>query len=110
MKKYRSLLCMSTTNHNILYFLFISRTSFANNGNRLWKAQNPQARRALGRPILPQILCSRGSVPVSGIFQKPSPRRRRAQGAESVHFDPAAVQPVEIREELPSVLSQMFVS
>jgi hypothetical protein len=62
MKKYRALLCMSTTNHNILYFLFISRISLANNRNRLWKAQKPQARRGLGPPALPQVLCNRGAA------------------------------------------------
>jgi hypothetical protein len=58
MKKYRSLLCMSTINHNILYFLFISRIWFANSGNRLWKAQEPQARREPGWPVLLQIQCN----------------------------------------------------
>jgi hypothetical protein len=58
MKKYRSLLWMSTTNHNILYFLFISRISFANSGNCLWKAQKPQALRGPGLPALLQIQCN----------------------------------------------------
>jgi len=66
MKKYRSLLCMSTTNHNILYFLFISRISLANNGNRLWKAQKPLALRGDEPSNLPQILCNRK---VGGRFQ-----------------------------------------
>jgi hypothetical protein len=37
MKKYRSLWCVSTINHNILYFIVISRTSPLNTVNRLWK-------------------------------------------------------------------------
>jgi RimJ/RimL family protein N-acetyltransferase len=40
MKKYRCLWCMSTTNHNILYFVHIPRIYFPNKGNCLWKAQN----------------------------------------------------------------------
>jgi hypothetical protein len=69
MKKYRSLWCMSTTNHNILYFLNIRGIRLVNNGNRLWKAQKAQAWRGVGLPILPHMLCNRGFAGVSGLIQ-----------------------------------------
>jgi hypothetical protein len=47
MKKYRSLWCMSTTNHNILYFPAIPGTFLLNTGISLWKAQFTLARRGL---------------------------------------------------------------
>ena len=40
MKKYRCLWCVSTTNHNILYLIIISRTSRLNPANCLWKVAN----------------------------------------------------------------------
>jgi hypothetical protein len=49
MKKYRSLWCMSTTNHNILYFAVIPGTSLLNTGICLWKAQNSLVWRGLYR-------------------------------------------------------------
>jgi hypothetical protein len=47
MKKYRCLWCVSTRNHNILYFVCIPRTILLNTGLSLWKAQKTLARRAL---------------------------------------------------------------
>jgi hypothetical protein len=47
MKKYRSLWCMSTTNHNILYLADIPRTQLLNTAICLWKAQNSLAQRGL---------------------------------------------------------------
>jgi hypothetical protein len=44
MKKYRSLWCMSTTNHKILYFPHIRGIFLLNSGLRLWKAGNPLVR------------------------------------------------------------------
>jgi hypothetical protein len=43
MKKYRCPWCMSTQNHNILYFVNISRTFPLNTAICLWKAQNSLA-------------------------------------------------------------------
>jgi hypothetical protein len=43
LKKYRCLWWMSTTNHNILYFLNISGIHFLNKGKCLCKAQNALA-------------------------------------------------------------------
>jgi hypothetical protein len=43
MKKYRCRWYKSTTNHNILYFLYIPRIRFLNTAICLWKAQNSHA-------------------------------------------------------------------
>jgi hypothetical protein len=48
MKKYRSLWCMSTTNHKILYLPHIPGILLLNSGICLWKAGNPLAARAFG--------------------------------------------------------------
>src|ERR1035438_1998109 len=45
MKKYLSLLCLSTKNHNILCFLDVSGTKVINKGICLWKAPKPLAGR-----------------------------------------------------------------
>ncbi len=87
MKKYRSLWCMSTTNHNILYSAFIFGTRFLNTGICLWKPQNSLARRGLGLfdfapiPVHPPVPLG-GSHP----FHKASPDRRPEQGAETVQL------------------------
>jgi len=82
MKKYRSLWGMSTTNHNILYFLCIPRISFANTGNRLWKARKPQKRRGPTAFNFAQNTVHRRLAAVSGLIQKPSPRHGQAQGVK----------------------------
>jgi hypothetical protein len=56
MKKYRSLWCMSTTNHNILYFACIRRTSMLNTAICLWKAQNGRNERGFRQSKMPQNL------------------------------------------------------
>jgi hypothetical protein len=47
MKKYRCPWWMSTTNHNILYFVHISNINFPNKGHCLWKAPESLARRGV---------------------------------------------------------------
>jgi hypothetical protein len=59
MKKYRSLGYMSTTNHNILYFVDVPRTILLNMGIRLWKARKTLIWRRFLAQFLPQILCNR---------------------------------------------------
>ncbi len=54
MKKYRCPWCVSTGNHNILYFVRISGTCSLNTAICLWKASNSLARRGSGRSDLPQ--------------------------------------------------------
>jgi hypothetical protein len=61
MKKYRSLWCMSTTNHNILYLAHIPRTQLLNTAICLWKAQNSLALRGLCGFILLQTGCNSGA-------------------------------------------------
>jgi hypothetical protein len=87
MKTYRSLLCLSTKNHNILYFLNIPGTNFPNKGICLWKASKLQAGRGFGPPNLPQSRCNPpgGSGRLALRF-KPSPWRNREQGTETVQF------------------------
>jgi len=85
MKKYRCLWCVSTTNHNILYFLIIFSIRLFNTGIRLWKAQKSLARCGLLRVCLtPKIRatpCWRaGFAPL----HKPSPGGGREQGLETV--------------------------
>jgi hypothetical protein len=80
-----------------LYFLYICGISFANSGNRLWKAQKPLEGRGVEPPALPQILCNRSSVPSSGHIEKPIPRRGWAQAAKTAQSGCAAVQAVETR-------------
>jgi hypothetical protein len=62
MKKYRSLWYMSTTNHNILYFVDITRIRFLNIAIRLWKAQNSLAPCGFLALNLPQTLCNQASA------------------------------------------------
>jgi len=58
MKKYRSLWYMSTTNHNILYFVDITRIRFLNTAICLWKVQNSLVRGGFSGSKLPQLLCN----------------------------------------------------
>jgi hypothetical protein len=51
---------MSTTNHNILYFVRIPGTSLLNIRIRLWKAQNTRAQR--GVSLLDLMLLGYGQV------------------------------------------------
>jgi hypothetical protein len=77
---------MSTTNHNILYFLCNRGTFFANSGNRLWKAWMRQEWRGVGRLNLPEMLCELGSAAHLLVIDKRIPRRGRGQGAGLVQF------------------------
>jgi hypothetical protein len=52
MKKYRSLLCLSTKNHNILCFVTIPGIYLPNKGDCLWKAANAHAGREFRLPDL----------------------------------------------------------
>jgi hypothetical protein len=52
MKKYRCPWYVSTTNHNILYFVGISRTCSLNTAVCLWKAANGLAWREVARSVL----------------------------------------------------------
>ena len=67
MKKYRSLWCMSTTNHNILYFVAIPSTSLLNTGILLWKAQITLARRGLQGQFAPNPVQRRDFPPAPSI-------------------------------------------
>ena len=105
MKKYRSLWCMSTTNHNILYFAVIPCTLFLNTGICLWKAQNSLARRGLrrdfasravqiGRP--PWVVFTQAYPPaLSVLIPKPSPAGGCLQDAKQVQFALATVGVVD---------------
>jgi hypothetical protein len=55
MKKYRSLWCVSTTNHNILYFFCNHCINLVNTANRLWKAWMRQELRGVGRSKMPEF-------------------------------------------------------
>ena len=55
MKTYRCPWCVSRTNHNILYFVHISRTSPLNTAICLWKLRIGLARRGFAAPDLHQI-------------------------------------------------------
>ena len=55
MKTYRCPWCVSRTNHNILYFVNISRTSSLNPGLCLWKLRFSLAGRGSGRSGLHRI-------------------------------------------------------
>jgi hypothetical protein len=54
MKKYRCPWCVSTENHNILYFVVVSGTSTQNTAICLWKASNSLARRRFAPSDLPK--------------------------------------------------------
>jgi hypothetical protein len=47
---------MSTTNHNILYFVVIRGTRPLNMGICLWKAQNRLSERGLDAEVAPKIV------------------------------------------------------
>ncbi len=86
MKTYRSLLCLSTKNHNILYFLKISGINFPNTAICLWKARKPQAGSGFGRPNLPQFRCRPLALRPRCPKSKASPRRERGQEEETVRI------------------------
>jgi hypothetical protein len=92
MKKYRSLWCMSTTNHNILYLVDIPCTSSLNSGNRLWKAQKRLALCGFPAQICPKTSAERASAALHPCF-KPIPGATPLQGAALVQ-NPA--QPVRV--------------
>ena len=52
MKKYRCLWYVSTTNHNILYFVGVSRTCSLNTATCLWKVANGLVWRGVARFVL----------------------------------------------------------
>jgi len=78
MKKYRCPWCMSTRNHNILYFVSIWGTSPLNTAICLWKAQNSLAWRGFRRS---KLLRSRGKFglgwPTAALLQSLVPPRIR---------------------------------
>jgi len=77
---------MSTKNHNILYFVNISRTCPLNIAVRLWKVANSLAECVFSRhePAENPIKTGRSSH-LSAHF-KPIPGFSPAQGAEAVQF------------------------
>lgn len=100
MKTYRCPWCVSRTNHNILYFVLISRTSSLNPANCLWKLRFGLAGRGFERSDLHQIrgVGGHSKAPIQPLNPclNPSPDRAPAQGAEAVHFDRVSVQVVDI--------------
>ena len=101
MKKYLCLWYMSTKNHNILYFVDVSSTYFANKGICLWKALKTLA--GHGFPPVKSALnpvqtweCTTASPPKP----KPSPCRGRVQDAEMVQMQGVAVGDVEIWSDI----------
>ncbi len=112
MKNYRCPWCVSRTNHNILYFVHISRTSPLNTAICLWKVAIGLVRRGVARPNLPQnqgksssnswqyawqSRPTRGPTAVPPPPSKPSPGLGPAQGAEPVQIRAPPVRVVEIR-------------
>jgi hypothetical protein len=98
MKKYRSLWCMSTTNHNILYLACIPRTCLLNTAICLWKAQDSRSQCGLCGLVLLQTGCTRGAGrPCSGPMQKPSPRHTGKQGSKTVQSGRIPVRTVDNR-------------
>src|ERR1017187_8251480 len=77
---------MSTTNHNILYFLCNRGTFFANSGNRLWKAWMRQEWRRVGQPNSLKMLCRLRSAAHLGVIDKRSAGDCGRQGAGLVQF------------------------
>jgi hypothetical protein len=66
MKKYRCLWCMSTRNHNILYFVCVPRIHLLNTATRLWKAQKPLVQRGLQPPKTCTKFDATPALPASG--------------------------------------------
>ncbi len=107
MKKYRSLWCMSTTNHNILYFAVIPGTFLLNTGICLWKAQISLVRRGLLSHFASKVVqaswlaapspCQTALHAQSVSSQKPSPRRGRPQDAKQVQIARETVGVVDNR-------------
>jgi hypothetical protein len=97
MKKYLCWWCMSTQNHNILYFVYVPGINFLNKGICLWKAPKTLAGRGFPpaksapNPVQPRNY-RRRYLP----DPKPSPRRCRGQGAEMVQFGGQICGEVEI--------------
>jgi hypothetical protein len=75
MKKYLSLLYMSTKNHNILYFVDISGINFANKGICLWKA--------------PKALAGRGFEPAQFALKPVHPSETVTAPAQNPSLVPA---------------------
>src|ERR1039457_472071 len=97
MKTYRCPWCVSRTNHNILYFVHISRTSSLNTAICLWKLRFSLAQQGFQRSEFasnPRQCAGRSRTSISST--NPSPRRTPAQGAEPVHFARGSVQVVDI--------------
>jgi hypothetical protein len=99
MKKYRSLWCMSTTNHNILYFVRVSSTTAINTAIWLWKAQNRHERRGFGTSMLPQNLMQPPAREDPSSPLKPSPGASRPQGAEVVQIGRNSVEMWRFRQK-----------
>ena len=104
MKTYRCPWCVSRTNHNILYFVNISRTSSLNPAICLWKLRISLAGRGFERSNLHRIwgITRARSGPQSNRSNpclNPSPGQPPAQDAEPVHFACISVQVVDIWAE-----------
>ncbi len=96
MKKYRCLWCLSTKNHNILYFVHIRGIYFPNKGKCLWKARSPLRGAGFRGQLCPKSGATakiRGGIPLKS---KPSPRRERGQEAEMVQIQRQICADVEI--------------
>jgi hypothetical protein len=84
MKKYRCLWGVSTTNHNILYFVVISGIPSLNTAFCLWKPGISLARRGFFARPLPQIRFKPGSRAASrhgfSVFPPHTPHKAQKQG------------------------------
>ena len=68
MKKYRCLWCLSTKNHNILYFVYIAASTFQTKGICLWKARKRLAGRGFRLRNLPKIRCKPRGLAIRTCF------------------------------------------
>jgi len=108
MKKYRCPWYVSTTNHNILYFVGISRTCSLNTAICLWKVANGPVWRGVARSVLrwnrgkPDRKPGPAPIPVPPSKRSPSPAL--SQGAELVQNGASPVRIVDKREAGPGLL------
>ena len=99
MKKYRCPWYVSTTNHNILYFVGISRTCSLNTAICLWKVANGPVWRGVARSVLrwnrgkPDRKPGPAPIPVPPSKRSPSPSP--SQGPELVQNSPSPVRIVD---------------
>ena len=108
MKTYRCPWCVSRTNHNILYFVHISRTCSLNPGLCLWKVRFSLAGCGFERSDFASDLGRRAGPswapirPLNPCLNR-SPGQTSAQGAEPVHFARTSVQVVDIQAERQAI-------